>query len=614
MPSPQSLTPRVRQLLQKGIGHQQAGRLTSARGCYRKALRLDARCPQTLHLLGLIAQQAGEYRQSLQWLEQALEIGPDNPDTLNSLADSHLGLGQYQQARDCLTRMTSAQPESGAAHQRLGKVEERLEDWNAAESSYRRAIGLMPASPDALESLAGLQSKQGDHAQAAESCMRALALDPNRPTTLTQMGSALIELGRFKEAVDALKRALTLKPDSTPALVALGIWFERKGDLDSALDSYRNALGLDPKLANAELHVGLIHLLNGDLENACAFLEKVRQIEPDSAEARAFLGLVHLKQGKFPVGFQEYESRWRTNYGLRFGRTLPQPLWKGEPLQGSRILLHAEQGMGDTMQFIRYLPLVAARGAGKVVLEVQPRLHRLLAQTPGADCVISRDTSLPPVDWQCPLLSLPLALGTVLDSIPADVPYIHADAVQAETWRQRMPSDSLRVGLAWAGNPLHPHEFWRSIPMAYLAPLTHLEGTRFYSLQMGAPAKQLGEMGREVRLIDLQHEQNDFADAAAIVANLDLVISIDTSIAHLAGAMGKPVWILLSKSSDWRWMVDREDSPWYPTARLFRQSKLGSWQDVLARVGTELGKLVATSNEGRSKAGIPKIMCGGTKP
>jgi hypothetical protein len=259
--------------------------------------------------------------------------------------------------------------------------------------------------------------------------------------------------------------------------------------------------------------------------------------------------------------------------------------------------------MGDTIHFVRYVPEVAARG-GKVILEVQPRLRRLLAQTPGAQTVVRNDEPLPEFDWQCPLASLPLVLGTELHTIPAPIPYVHADPAQVEAWRERLRAADrerdggrpLRIGLVWAGSPSHPYERWRSIALEQLAPLTHLEGTAFYSLQMGEAAGQLERLGAQARVIDLQNGQKDFADTAAIVANLDLVITIDTSVAHLAGAMGKPVWILLFKSPDWRWLLEREDSPWYPTARLFRQYKLGEWKDVVARVGEELRRAV-TSGE-----------------
>jgi hypothetical protein len=349
---------------------------------------------------------------------------------------------------------------------------------------------------------------------------------------------------------------------------------------------------LNPRLAAAYLHLGDIHYQQGETEKAVMCCELMQKLDPESADARSFLGLIHLQQGNFRQGWSEYEDRWRTPYGFRFRRTFRQPLWKGEPLEGSRILLYAEQGIGDTLHFVRYVPLVAARGA-KVVLQVQPRVRRLLAPTPGAAEVIDSDQALPEFDWQCPLLSLPLALGTELNTIPASVPYVRPEAAHVDAWRKRLEGDSLRVGLVWAGSPLHPHEKWRSIPLEQLAPLTRVEGTTCYSLQMGAPAGQIKQVGPRAAIIDLAHEQQDFADTAAIIANLDMVISIDTSVAHLAGAMAQPVWVLLRKCPDWRWLLGREDSPWYPTARLFHQSTLGNWPEVVARVEGELRRLAA---------------------
>ncbi len=582
-----SLTPHVRKLLRKGMAHHQAGRRGPAEACYRRTLKADPRCPQALHLLGLLARQAGEYQKSVRLLGEALALNPDDPDTLNSLVDAYLDHGQMRPAGQCLQRLAELLPQSAEVRHRLGKSQELLGDWEAAMASYRRALALQPKSAELYGSLARLQSKQGEHAEAVESCRRALALDPQQHEFYTQLGNAFTDLGKFGAAVEAYRRALALKPDSAQAVFGLGYFFERKDDFVSAIDSYQQALKLDPRLAAAYLHLGNIYHHQGDSERAVECCELMLKLDPNSADARSFLGLIHLQQGKFRQGWSEYEDRWNTFYGFRFRRTFRQPLWKGEPLEGSRILLYAEQGMGDTLQFVRYVPLVAARGA-KVVLQVQPRLRRLLAPTLGAVEVMDTDQALPEFDWQCPLASLPLAMGTELNSIPASIPYVHPDAAQVEFWRQHLRGSPLRVGLVWAGSPLHPHERWRSIPLDELAPLTQVEGTTCYSLQMGAPAGQIKQVGPRASIIDLENEQEDFADTAAIVANLDLVISIDTSVAHLAGAMGKPVWLLLRKCPDWRWLLGREDSPWYPTARLFRQSTLGNWPEVVARVQGEL--------------------------
>jgi Tfp pilus assembly protein PilF len=451
-----------------------------------------------------------------------------------------------------------------------------------------------------------LQCNQQAYQEAVESYRRALALDPSQHEFHTELGNVFTEMGNYGAAVEAHRRALALKPDSAAAVFGLGFFFERKGDLNSAVEAYRNALKLDPQLVGAHLHLGIISILQGDIVVAGEFFERVLELTPDSAEARSFLGLIHLTQGNFRQGWSEYEDRRGTPQFLRDRRTFSQPLWKGEALEGSRILLYAEQGLGDTLHFVRYVPLVAARG-GKVVLEVPSRLHRLLAHTSGAVEVIRAGEAIPEVDWQCPLLSLPLAFATELNSIPAKIPYVNAEPAQVEAWRKILPGNSLRVGLVWGGSPLHPYDALRSIKLEQLAPLTNLAGTTFYSLQMGAPAEQVKQLGPLAHLTDLQDEQKDFADTAAIVANLDLVISIDTSVAHLAGAMGKPVWILLNNSPDWRWLLKRDDSPWYPTARLFRQSTLGNWQDALAPVERELRELVTKTAADRDQIRSPRV-------
>jgi Flp pilus assembly protein TadD len=550
-------------------------------------------------LLGLLAQEAGQYQKSIQWMAESLALKPedDDADTLSSLGKAYLEQGQIAPAHRCYQRLATLVPLSAQVHLRLGTTLEALGDWDAAAASYGRALELQPNSPDIYASLGRLKCKQGAFREAVESCRRALVLAPHRHEIHNLLGFALINAGDYGAAVEVYRRALLLKPGSPYSVFGLGYLFERQGDLASAAESYQLVLKLDPRLVDAHLHLGITHFLQGDLGKAADCFARVQELAPDNTEARTFLGHIHLLEGNFLLGWSEHECRWNTAHFLRHRRRFSQPLWRGEPLEGSRILLYAEQGLGDTLQFVRYAPLVEVRG-GRVVLEVQPRLHRLLAPSPGTEEVVRRGDALPEFDWQCPLLSLPWAFATELNSIPAQVPYVHPDPARVDAWRQRLAGDSLRIGLVWGGSPTFPHERWRSIPLEQLAPLTNLEGTTFYSLQMGPSASQVKQLGSRVHIVDLQDEQEDFADTAAIVASLGLVISIDTSVAHLAGAMGKPVWVLLHKSPDWRWLLNREDSPWYPTARLFRQSTLGNWQDVVAHVEKELRELVAKTAAG----------------
>ena len=541
-------------------------------------------------MLGVLALQAGQFQKSIQLMGEALALDPDNPDVLCNLAECYLRQCRFEPASQCYRRLAELLPQSAEALHRLGVTQEQMHDWEAAAESYRRALAVQPDSPDLHGSLGRLQCKQGAFAEGVESYRRALALDANRHDIYNQMGNALAALGKFEAAAEAFRRALALQPHSAETAYGLGYLFERQGDLDSAQDSYRKALELNPRMGAAYLHLGATHFIRGDRGKATECAEMLRKVDPDPAEANCLLALVHLQQGNFPLGWSEYEARWGTAYGLRYRRKFRQPLWKGEPLEGSRILLHAEQGLGDTLQFVRYVPLVAARG-GKVVLEVQPRLQRLLARTPGAEAVIPRNEALPEFAWQCPLMSLPWAFATELHSVPAPIPYVCPDPAQVNEWGERLAGNTLRVGLAWSGNPGHSDDLWRSIPMIRLARLMEIPDATFYSLQMGPGTEQIGQLPPQHKLIDLAATQKDFADTAAIVANLDLVISVDTAVAHLAGAMGKPVWILLQKSPDWRWLLERDDSPWYPTARLIRQSTLGNWQDVVARVEHDLQEL-----------------------
>ncbi len=580
--------------------HHRAGRTGPAEAYYRRSLKADPRCAQAMQLLGLLAQQAGQYQESIQLIGEALSLKPDDPESLNSLAKAYLLQGQVPRAIHCYQQLAKLLPQSALAFHRLGTAQEWQGEWDAAALSYRRALALQPDSPDIYGSLARVQCKLGATGDAVESCRRALALDPDRHEIHGLLGQALINGGDYAAAVEVYRSALARKPDSAYAVFGLGYLFERQGDVVAAKQSYAEALKLDPRFADAHLHLGITNFLQGDWAAAAQCFRKVRDLAPGNAEARTFMAHLHLLHGDFPLGWSEYENRWNTPHFLRNRRQLRIPLWEGELLEGSRILLHAEQGLGDTLQFVRYVPLVAARG-GSVVLEVPQSLFHLLATTEGAGEVIRRGEAIPHVDWQCPMMSLPRAFATELHSIPAKIPYVHPDPSLVEIWRRRLRGNSLRIGLVWGGSPAFPHERWRSIPLDQLAPLTNLTHAVFYSLQVGPLAGQVRQVGERAKLIDLQSELKDFAVTAAIVANLDLIISVDTAVAHLAGALGKPVWILLHLSADWRWLLDRRDSPWYPTARLFRQSTLGNWRDVVTCVERELRELLWIH---ASKAGV----------
>jgi len=579
MPSPEQ---RLQKLLKKGLKYQREGRVQAAEDCYRKALKVDPMSREAQHMLNSLAGKSAPPHESLRLLGAALA---DDPETLTNRGNSFLAEGKIQSAIDCFRRVADLRPSSAQACFHLGTAEERLGNLEAAGNYYRRALALQPDSPELHCHLARILLQTGNLQAAAELYQRALALDPKRYEIYNDLGVVLTNLGNFGAALEAFRRSLRLNPRSAKTIASLGHLFESKGDLISAADAYRDAIKLDPQLVPAYADLGFVLFGLSEVAEAAETFERLRALQPGSAEATANLGLIHLLQGDLAAGWPEYEARWKV--GISDDRTFLQRRWKGEPLAGERILLHAEQGFGDTLQFLRYVPMVATRG-GEVVLEVQPPLRRLLAGTSGASQVISRGEALPEFTWQCPLPSLPLAFGTEMTTIPANVPYVFADAALAAAWRERLQGGTRRIGLVWSGNPTMDRNRLRSVPLELLAPLVNVQGTTFYSLQAGPGSEQVKQLSPDSRLTDLAPELKDFADTAAITANLDLVISVDTSVAHLAGAMGKPVWIMLNKGCDWRWFLDREDSPWYPTARLFRQTTLGGWQDVVNRVEHQL--------------------------
>ncbi len=582
MPSPPSPQLSLQKLFKKGLKCHREGRIGQAESCYRKILRLDPTSLEAREMARILETKPGSLQELLP--PSSSNLGAD-PATLAARAGEFLAEGKNQLAIDCLRRLTELRPDSLQAHLRLGEVLERTEDFKGAAKSYQRALDLQPASADLHCHLARALFRGGAPREAAELYQRALAIDPKRYDIYNDLGLMLTNVGNFGAAIEAFKRSLRLNPKCAKTIAGLGYLFENKGDFISASEAYRDAIKLDPALTAAYVDLGFILYGLGEVVEAADYFERLRAMHPDSAEATANLGIIHLLQGNFAAGWAEYEARRRV--GIGEGRVLAQRQWKGDPLVGAPILLHAEQGFGDTLQFVRYVPLVAARG-GRVVLEVQPGLRRLLSRTDGATQVVSRGEPLLEFVWQCPLPSLPLAFGTELNTIPAQVPYVYPDPALVDEWREKLRRSGRRIGFVWGGNPEMQRDRLRSVPLDALMPILKVPAITFYSLQVGSPSEQVKNLPADVRVIDLAPQLRDFADTAAAVANLDLTITVDTSVAHLAGAMGRPLWLMLNKGCDWRWHLDREDSPWYPTVRLFRQSAIGEWKDVVGRIEHEL--------------------------
>jgi tetratricopeptide (TPR) repeat protein len=421
---------------------------------------------------------------------------------------------------------------------------------------------------------------------------------PDNAGLLADLALALCEQRRFDDVLPLCAQALAIDRATVGAHVAMSLALTAADRLDEAEAACRRAIELAPDALEPRINLAVCQLEKNQRHDVIETCAAVLAREPNCQEARWNLGLAQLALGRFAEGWENYEARKHRGYGGA-DRQFAAPLWDGSAsLEGRTILLHAEQGLGDTLQFVRYVPLAAEAGA-TVLLEVQPPLRTLLQSVEGVTAVFARGEPLPACDFQIPLLSLPHAFRTRLESIPAVVPYLRAAPDKAAQWHERL-GEGRRIGLVWSGNPVHGRDVRRSIPFAVFSALTARIPARFVSLQKDLRPADAVALKAQSQIADLSSELGNFSDAAAVVSALDLVITVDTAMAHLAGAMGRPVWVLLPFAADWRWLTDRTDSPWYPTARLFRQSMSERWEPVIEEVGAALRDWAARPAAGSS--------------
>jgi tetratricopeptide (TPR) repeat protein len=505
-----------------------------------------------------------------------------------ALAERCRGEGRLMEAEALCRRLLEAQPNCAEAEHLLGILAHQNGKLVEAVEHVQRAIKLTPQVALYHANVGEMLRVLGRPKLAAEAARRALAIEPEMPMALSNLGVALYELKDFEGAVRAQRKAIAAKPDFAEAHSNLGNALHALKRFDDGIPAYRRAIELKPEYADAWANLGTTLHHGGHFEEGMAALRRAIALAPGHANAHSGLGILLLMRGDYGEGWDEYE--WRLRSTERKGPRFPENPWQGESLVGKHIYVQAEQGFGDSLQFVRYLPLLAAR-AGHVTLRVHQQLVTLMRESlpPGITVLGDRGT---PEPYQCDsvLLSLPRLLKTRLETVPATVPYLRVPEETAARWRKRLAKLSgLKVGLVWAGNPEHVNDHRRSIDATLLAPLFATRGVSFASLQFGPRAADIKKFKRhKPAIVDLSAEIEGFSEPAGAVAALDLVITIDSSTAHLAGALGKPVWLLLPWVTDWRWMLDREDSVWYPNMRLFRQSKGEDWAKVIARVATEL--------------------------
>jgi tetratricopeptide (TPR) repeat protein len=578
-------------LLNYGLVLEALERPAEALASYDRALALQPDFAEALYHRGVVLRRRERPAEALASLERALAV---KPDYVEAHLDRGYALQDLQRSADALASYDWAlalRPDHARAHYNRGSVLRELQRPAEALVSFNRALALRPDYVEAFNNRGLALSQLQRPAEALASFDRALGLRPDHARALNNRGNTLQDLKRPAEALASYDKALAIQPRYAQAHYNRGIVLRDLHRPAEALASLERALAIDPSHVDALNNRGVVLRELNRPGEALASYDRALSLDPGYAEAHSNRSCLRLLLGDFERGWEEFEWRWQTPACAPWRRDFLQPLWHdAESLTGRTILLHAEQGFGDAIQFARYAPLVAARGA-EVVLEVPAPLTALFARIEGVSAVVERGEPLAAFDCHCPLLSLPLAFKTGLETIPARIPYLSAGEDRVRAWRQRLSETGMRrIGIAWAGNPSFKGDQTRSIGLARLSPLLATPGVAFFALQRDLRDGDRDILRSNPHVTPLGDAVEDFGDTAAIMAGLDLVISSDTSVAHLAGALGRPVWVLLQHVADWRWLRDRPDSPWYPSARLFRQPQLDDWESVIRQVTDALAR------------------------
>lgn len=580
-----------------GLQHFHAGRHLDARACYQQALGIDAEHSDAQHLMGLLHLEAKQYSDALEWIVRAIRRAP-KPEYLASFATVLQRHGRCDEALDVLDKAIQLRRDDAGLWCQRSDILIQLARLDQALPSLQRALELNPRHHDALYKSGILLHKLGRNEEALARLDLSDRLFPNHGPTLRARAWVLYGLKRYEDSADDGHRAHQLDPGNAAICNNLGLALRRLRRNDEALAWFEKAIALQPRFADAfdNKLVALFHLHRFD--ELFALSDRMTSLGLSNEVTEWNVSLAHLLTGNFEAGWLGHQTRSKLP-SAKYPR-FPQPMWLGkEGIEGKTILIAADEGLGDTIHFARYVPMLAMRGA-RVLLAVQDPLHRLMSTLGGAFlCVpMSALSTLPAFDLHCPISSLPFAFKTRLDTIPSE-PYLPSPPVsRIQAWDTSLgPRTRLRVGLVWSGDPSHVNDETRSIPLQTLSRILDVDAS-FVSLQKAPRPDDAAVLRERGDIVDLTADLADFADTAALISCLDLVITVDTSVAHLAGALGRPTWILLPWTPDYRWLLDRADSPWYPSVRLFRQTETREYASVLDRVRDELQALTARSGPG----------------
>ncbi len=605
-----------------GLDHHRAGRYEEAARAYGQALMEDPSNVAALRLLGVLHMHRGDHAQAVTVLQAAAVLEPGAPEIFNDLGLALRGQGNDHAALDAFNDALRLAPHFAIAHFNKAVTLAAMGAGAQAGDAYTLALAADPDLHAARFNRAKLMFDAGRYEQAAQDAGTVRLAEPTFIDAHLLYGRASLALSRLADAKKVFRGVIARAPGLAVSHTLLGTVYAIEGKDAEAEGSLTEALRLDPSDAQATFMLGLVRLHQydlpaahdmfdrarlaqpsrpeiitalaltarraGRLEDARMYLDAALAADPAWADAHWQLADLLLLQGDYAAGWEEFEWRWKHQGFLTPGWNPSMRAWNGDSVAGKSVLLYPEQGFGDTLHFVRYAPMLAARGA-TVFVGTPPELADVLTGLPGISGVVTSESAAPACDVLAPLMSLPRLFGTRMDTIPADVPYLFADQGKVRAWAPAFPDDgALRVGLIWSGNPMQENNRHRSCRLSDLVPLLHRKGCRFYSLQKGAPADQLADLPAGVEIMDLGGRLTTFAETAAVLENLDVLISTDTGTVHLAGALGRPVWLLVSAIPDWRWGVSGATTPWYPTITMFRQQHQGEWGDAVQEIGRAL--------------------------
>lgn len=548
-------TTEISNIFETAVEHHEAGLLERAQRSYMRVLEIVPNHPAALHALAVIASDRNDWNLAIELAGKAIEVMPQIPQFYHTIAGALEKIGRNKQAIEAWQKAVELKPDYLHAYNSLAKTLQNNGDYDQAIINYKHVIKLNPNFAEAYYNLGLIENKLKRYSEAVENYKRVIELIPDHIEVYNDLAGTLIWQGHYAEAVENCLYAIKLQPDYAQAYNTMASAQFQQGHYDQAIESYRKTIELMRHNSAAHSNLAISLLLKGD------FIE----------------------------GWREYEFRATNKINL------PQPRWDGSSFEGKRLLVFREQGFGDSIHLVRYLPMVKALG-GTVIFRDRKEILGLLSEFPGIDELIESDHEIN-FDCQISLLSLPGIFATTLDTIPADVPYLYADPAKAEYWRGKLSGPDFKVGIVWAGSSIHKNDHNRSCELKDFAALGKIDGVRLYGLQKGDSSWEVENLFQDMGVTNLGDMFEDFSDTAGAIENLDLVISVDTSVLHLAAAMGKPTWALLPFVPDWRWLLSRQDSPWYPTMKIFRQKESGQWQELFDQVATNLKTLTAEENK-----------------